>query len=387
MAISDAISLIIGVKKVVNRHAKYFYTISPKGKAMDFNRFYLRPEYVPPRLIGRDEELSLANNYLEHDYNVWLFGNTGSGKTTLIRHLLMKLEGTYIDASIRMPLMQRINDLKNWDAHSPLYVDNLHGIKHIRSASDFLYAVYHKSQSRVGVLVASTEPLEHFAFRMAPVHGDEVMSRFMFKGVTLRGYFFSELEEILADRLKVMGIAYDTKARAAIAHFVYSEAPHDVRLLLDTLSYALQEAKSDLKEENALYAIEEMKVRYWHKQLLSMKPVAALLAYSTAKSLPIEEAESETAVVSSQLMMDALQTACKTYGLKLAKYHFYNAINVLEKYNILIFLRQEFRKGRGSESFYEMHRPIHFIRAGDRIQWSNLQMGSLTGISEGGETE
>jgi len=62
------------------------------------NRFVLSPEYVPERLIGRDEEIKKVSFCVlpslrgDRPMNAFIYGKTGSGKTAVVKHVLQNLE-------------------------------------------------------------------------------------------------------------------------------------------------------------------------------------------------------------------------------------------------------------------------------------------------------
>jgi cell division control protein 6 len=73
------------------------------------NRFALSPEYVPEKLIGRDEEIRRVNLCLspalhnDRPMNAFIYGKTGSGKTAVAKYVLrnLELEAEKSDAKVK----------------------------------------------------------------------------------------------------------------------------------------------------------------------------------------------------------------------------------------------------------------------------------------------
>jgi len=344
---------------------------------------------MPPKLLGRDNQLAEIDEKMTQGSNVYLHGGSGVGKTTTARYFLrsypsvpnlyVRIDRSLSD-SLRTALLFRMNDrtprnkfqlmqhIARLGDPMIIVLDDFHRFYHFRSSLTDLSSFYDKfnRDKHMRFIVISQMPYHVLEQRATK----EFLSRYQLHAIAFPTYSPKELEAILLQRTEGIFKHVDAEAVKFVAEKLHHLAanPRDGIDMLLTCYTKTQRVDFPTIQ----YAWKISKRKYWQREIEKYaKGHAALLLYLIA-SLCYEDRTGQT---TGKQLYGKYERACRGIGItpissnKLG----YQLIR-LERAGLIESRRIGLGRGQGVDREITLlfEDPQTISEAGQEISWKQL---------------
>ena len=354
----------------------------------------LTTDWIPPELLARDEQLALIRKNLKTWGHIYLSGGKGLGKTLLCKIIGTNGDENFIYITCANPLKQSIYTyLKSQDIHAPkkslaeqlqalkrfipftLIVDDLQKLYHWQTELNFFHTLYENlGDQSFRTLIASTISFQRFE-RGCP---DDVMSRYIWRPITLPRYSLSELYSITKQRIgAVWGkwkSEYDTPTQ-----FIADKANRfgDPRIAIRILRETWSNNPKAFTTKGVEEGWKSEKKRYWTEILTSTGSVhTGILLYMAAKIAYDKKQKGGEMIFYSNNLYRLYEHFCKDKGSEPLSFDSRRReLTRLEREGYLdeiqIVKNPKGIKGHGIQVQYEFtfDEPASIVVAGDEVDW------------------